>query len=137
MSATLSGSRDPGALLTPAGDEALPGHDTDAGGDQPRNGDSTDGRTGLAGDELSAGHDRRRGDDAVDEPVDGLVGVVDPEVDAEGAGPDLLEDRFDLVRQVTDAGGPSCGRTVRRLGGCGGGRTARAASCGRRARATR
>ena len=69
---------------------------------------------GLARLEMSCGtgHDRRRGHEAVDEAVDGVIGVVDPEIDADLAGLDLLQDRLKLVGQARHEVVPAANRSA-------------------------
>ena len=62
------------------------------GGEEPGPREGPDHRAGSSRDELSAGDDRGRRDQAVDQPVDGMVSVVDPEVDRHLPGPDLFQD---------------------------------------------
>ena len=69
---------------------------------RPGNGERADQRCCSAGDELRPGHDRGRGDETVDQSVDRVVGVVDAEVDADAAGPDLFEDGPQVIGQSRD-----------------------------------
>ena len=97
----LAGASDPGGLLPAPGDEPLPGDHAHAGRDQPRHGERSDHRARSPGDELSPGQDRRRGDQTVDEPVDGVVGVMDAEVHPELARADLVQDPLELIGQTS------------------------------------
>ena len=82
--------------------QALPCEDTYPGGHKPRDRERAYHRACSPGDELGAGHHRRRRDEAVHQPVDRVVGVVDAEVDRRLPGPDLVKDRLDLVGQAGD-----------------------------------